>query len=75
MDALGEIPPQPPTGMIDETQTKNKLGKIMNYFDTFDEGMTYKTRVRQAKTVSFNQQLIYPLNRNVGTKMSLGSWP
>jgi hypothetical protein len=38
-----------PPKMIDPTQTKEKLGKIMQYFDTFDEGMTYKTRERRNK--------------------------
>jgi len=47
-DRKGSAPPEAPK-MIDPTQTKDKLGKIMKYFDTFDEGMNYKTRERRNK--------------------------
>jgi hypothetical protein len=50
-------------GLVDATQTADKLGKIINYFDTFDGGMDFKTEERKEKDNRRIDQLYREMTR------------
>ena len=50
-------------GLVDSTETADKLGKIVNYFDVFDGGMEFKTLERKEKDNRRIDQLYREMTR------------